>query len=172
VIRLGGDAIVNPLSGERITILAEAEAEAEASVLAWELELAPGGRVPSSHAHPVQEERFTVLEGQMRFRVGRRRVLAQPGDTVLVPPGTAHRFANPGQVPARVSVRTSPALGMRELLETAAAMAREQHAAGRRSPRLCCRGRRGWPPGPVPRWPAGSATPPGTSGCACGDDAR
>jgi hypothetical protein len=32
-------------------------------------------------------------------------------------------------------VRTSPALSMRELLETAAAMATEQHAAARRLPR-------------------------------------
>ena len=39
-------------------------------VLDWELVLAPGGRVPSSHAHPRQEESFTVLAGRMRFRVG------------------------------------------------------------------------------------------------------
>jgi mannose-6-phosphate isomerase-like protein (cupin superfamily) len=125
--------IVNPLSGERITIL---EAAADEDVLVWELLLAPGGRVPSSHAHPRQEETFTVTQGRMRFRVGWRMLLAEPGDTVVVPPGKSHHFANPGRVPARVEVRTSPALGMADLLETAAALAREQHAAGRRLPRL------------------------------------
>ena len=35
-----------------------------------------------------------------------------------------------------MAARTSPALGMQELLETAAALARDQHAAGRRLPRL------------------------------------
>jgi mannose-6-phosphate isomerase-like protein (cupin superfamily) len=129
----GGPQIVNPLSGELITIL---EAGAAGDDLGWELLLAPGGRVPSSHAHPRQEERFTVTEGRVRFRVGWRRLVAEPGDTVVVPPGKPHHFANPGPVAARVEVRTSPALGMADLLETAAALAREQHAAGRRLPSL------------------------------------
>jgi quercetin dioxygenase-like cupin family protein len=127
-----GHVIENPLSGERITI----RPRPDGSVLEWELLLAPGGRVPSSHAHPRQEESFTVLAGRMRFRVGGRRVVAGPGDTVRVPPGTVHHFANAAGQSARVAVRTSPALSMQELLETAAAMAREQYAAGRRLPRL------------------------------------
>jgi quercetin dioxygenase-like cupin family protein len=126
--------IENPLSGEQITIRRTA-ADTGGAVLEWELLLAPGGRVPSSHAHPGQEEVFTVLAGQMRFRVGVRRVLANPGDTVRVPPGTVHHFANAGDQPARVAVRTSPALSMQELLETAAALAQDQHAAARRLPR-------------------------------------
>jgi mannose-6-phosphate isomerase-like protein (cupin superfamily) len=129
----GRPEIVNPLSGERITIL---ETGVRDDVLVWELLLAPGGRVPSSHAHPGQEERFTVKEGRMRFRVGWRRLLAEPGDTVVVAAGKPHHFANPGPVPARVEVRTAPALAMADLLETAAALAREQHAAGRTLPRL------------------------------------
>ena len=40
--------------------------------LEWELVLAPGGRVPSSHAHPGQEECFTVLDGWLKFRIGGR----------------------------------------------------------------------------------------------------
>ena len=126
------DVIVNPLSGERITIRSAA---GDRSALEWELELAAGGRVPSSHAHPEQEERFTVREGRLRMRVGWRRVTAGPGDTVRVPPGTVHHFANPGSVPARVTVVTRPALDMQDLLQTAAALATEQHAAARRLPR-------------------------------------
>ncbi len=129
----GPAVIVNPLSGEQITIRATA-ADDGRSVLEWELLLAPGGRVPSSHAHPEQEECFTVLEGRMRFRVGGRRITAGPGDTVVVPPGTVHHFANAGPRPARVAVQTWPALSMQELLETAAAMAQAQHAAARRLP--------------------------------------
>jgi quercetin dioxygenase-like cupin family protein len=91
----GPDVIVNPLSSEQITVRAT-EADTGGSVLEWELLLAPGGRVPSSHAHPEQEERFTVLDGQMRFRVGGQRITAGPGDTVRAPPGTVHNFANAG----------------------------------------------------------------------------
>lgn len=123
--------ISNPLSGERITISGTG---ADGSVLAWELTLAPGGRVPASHAHPKQEEQFTVLAGRVRFRVGWRRLIAGPGDTVRVAPGTVHHFANAGPDTARIAVRTTPALRMRALLETAATLAQAQHAAGRTLP--------------------------------------
>jgi quercetin dioxygenase-like cupin family protein len=125
--------IENPLSGEHITIRRTA-AQTDGSVLDWELVLAPGGRVPSSHAHPEQEECFTVLAGQMKFRVGGRRITAGPGDTVRVPPGTVHHFANAGRQPARLAVQSRPALHMQELLETAAALAQDQHKAARRLP--------------------------------------
>jgi quercetin dioxygenase-like cupin family protein len=126
--------IVNPLSGEQIVILRNA-AETGGHVLDWELRLAPGGRVPSSHAHPEQQETFTVQEGTMRFRVGWRRIVAGPGQRVRVPPGTVHHFANAGPVTAKVTVESRPALRMEELLETAAAMAQDQHAARRALPR-------------------------------------
>jgi quercetin dioxygenase-like cupin family protein len=126
--------IVNPLSGEQIIILRTA-AQTGGEVLDWELRLAPGGRVPSSHAHPGQSETFTIIEGRMRFRVGRRRILAGPGESVRVPPGTVHHFANSGPGTARLRVESRPALAMQDLLETAAALAQEQHAAGRVLPR-------------------------------------
>jgi quercetin dioxygenase-like cupin family protein len=127
----GMTEISNPLSGERITI---SGAEADGSVLAWELSLAPGGRVPASHSHPRQQEQFTVLAGRVRFRVGWRRLIAGPGDTVEVAAGTVHHFANAGPGTARIAVRTKPALRSRALLETAAALAQAQHAAGRALP--------------------------------------
>lgn len=125
--------IENPLSGERITIVERPRITGDA--LVWNLVLAPGGRVPNSHSHPEQEERFTVLDGTMSFRVGWRRLLARPGDVVVVPPGKVHHFANPGPVPARVLVESTPALLTEAMLETAAALARDQHAAGRMLPR-------------------------------------
>lgn len=125
--------IENPLSGERITIMERPRITGDA--LAWNLVLAPGGRVPNSHSHPEQEERFTVLDGTMSFRVGWRRLLARPGDVVVVPPGKVHHFANPGPVSARVLVESTPALLTEAMLETAAALARDQHAAGRMLPR-------------------------------------
>ncbi len=97
--------IVNPLSGEQIVIRRTA-AQTGGQVLDWELTLAPGGRVPSSHAHPEQQESFTVLEGSMRFRVGWRRLTATAGQQVVVPPGTVHHFANAGR--GRPASRWSP----------------------------------------------------------------
>ncbi len=130
-----GRVIENPVSGEQIVIRKTA-AETEGSLLAWELFLAPGGRVPSSHAHPRQEERFTVLDGQMKFRVGGRSLTVGPGETVTVRPGTVHSFANAGRRTAHLEVETRPALDMQALLETAAALARETRATARVLPDL------------------------------------
>ena len=89
-----GQTLVNPASGERITFRTIA-AETNGELVAIDLELPPGGRVPGfRHVHPRQEERFEVVGGNMRFRVRRRRILAGPGQVVIVPPGVPHDFAN------------------------------------------------------------------------------
>lgn len=130
-----GRLIENPVSGERI-VIRRSGASTGGRLLVFDLYLPPGGHVPAGHVHPVQEERFTVVEGRMRFRLaGRRAVVAGPGDTVVVPPRTAHWFGNagPGEAHARVEVR--PALRMEEFFEATEAMARAGHLLGTRLPR-------------------------------------
>jgi hypothetical protein len=61
----------------------------------------------------------------MKFRLGRRKIVAGPGDTVIVPAGKVHKFANAGDEEARVRVEVVPALGMEELFETTVALANE-----------------------------------------------
>jgi quercetin dioxygenase-like cupin family protein len=133
VIAASENVIENPVTGERIVIHRSAD-DTDGAVLAWELVLAPGGRVPSSHAHPAQEERFTVVEGKLNLRIGSRPVVAGPGRTVAIPPGTVHSFANLSDEPVRVLVETRPALAMAELLATAAAMAQQQRSTSRLLP--------------------------------------
>jgi len=110
----------NPVSGERI-VIRESGARNGGRLLSFDLFLPPGGHVPAGHVHPGQEERFTVVAGRMRFRLGRRTVVAGPGETVVVPPGTAHWFGCDGQGPAHASVEVRPALRMEELFERTAA---------------------------------------------------
>jgi quercetin dioxygenase-like cupin family protein len=119
-----GQSIENPVSGERI-VFQRTGASTGGRLLAFELFLSPRGHVPASHVHPLQEERFTVVGGRLRFRKGLRSIVAGPGETVAVPPGTVHRFANAGEGVARVQVEVRPALRMEELLETSADLARE-----------------------------------------------
>jgi quercetin dioxygenase-like cupin family protein len=118
--------ISNPISGEQIVIHISG-AETNGRLLVFDVFLPPGQQVPSRHTHPIQEERFTILAGTMRFRLGRRGILATPSDTIVVPPGVAHWFGNagPGMVHARVEVR--PALRMEELFVTAAAIETGAH---------------------------------------------
>jgi quercetin dioxygenase-like cupin family protein len=119
-----GQVLDNPISGERITFRRTA-ADTDGEVLAIDLELSPDGHVPGTHVHPLQEERFEVVAGTMRFRRGLRTVTAHPGDSVVVPAGTAHRFENAGDAPAHVRVEVRPALRMEELFEAAVGLARE-----------------------------------------------
>jgi quercetin dioxygenase-like cupin family protein len=119
-----GQIIQNPVSGERIEFL-RTSADTGGELLEFELELSPEGRVPGAHVHPEQEERFHVLEGTMKFRLGMRTIVADAGDSVVVPAGRVHKFANGGDGPARARVEVVPALDMEELLYTTAELAHE-----------------------------------------------
>ena len=119
-----GQVLDNPISGERITFRKTA-ADTDGDVLVIDLELSPEGHVPGSHLHPIQEERFEVVKGIMKFQRGLKTITARAGDTVVVPPGTVHRFENAGDAPAHVRVEIQPALRMEELFETAVALAVE-----------------------------------------------
>jgi quercetin dioxygenase-like cupin family protein len=135
VLRDPRPVIENPISGERIVIRTSG-AETGGRLLCFDLFLPPGGHVPAGHVHPEQVERFTVLAGQLRFRIGRRTVIASPGETIAVPAGTAHWFGNPGTEVAQARVEVEPALRTQELFEATEAMARAGHIPGTRLPRL------------------------------------
>src|SRR2546428_9303186 len=76
--------IHNPISGERIEIRTSG-AETDGRLLCFDVFLPPGGHVPAPHTHPEQVERFMVLAGQLRFRIGSKTFLASQGATIAVP---------------------------------------------------------------------------------------
>jgi mannose-6-phosphate isomerase-like protein (cupin superfamily) len=61
------------------------------------------------HVHTRIEEIFYVVEGEVQIRVGDHTLRARSGDFVLVPPGVAHGFGNPGEDPAKMLLVISPA---------------------------------------------------------------
>jgi mannose-6-phosphate isomerase-like protein (cupin superfamily) len=129
-----GQVIENPLSGERITFRKTA-ADTDGELLAIDLELTPDGHVPGMHVHPIQEERFEVTEGTMRFKMGREKVTAKAGDVVVVPPGTRHKFENAGDGKASARVEVRPALRMEELFETTVALAEDGRTTSKGMPK-------------------------------------
>jgi quercetin dioxygenase-like cupin family protein len=125
VIAYAGQTLKNPASGERITFR-QTGAETKGELVVVDLELPQDARVPGGlHSHPLQEERFEVVEGTMRFRLRREKIIAGPGTVVIVPPGIEHDFANAGDEEALVRVEIRPALKMEQLFETAVALAEE-----------------------------------------------
>jgi quercetin dioxygenase-like cupin family protein len=118
--------ITNPISGEQIVIHTSG-AETDGELLVFDLFLPPGKHVPSRHTHPIQEERFTILAGAMRFRLGWRRILATPSDTIVIPPGVAHWFGNAGAEAVHARVEVRPALRTEALFETVATIEAGAH---------------------------------------------
>lgn len=133
-----GRVIVNPVSGERV-IIRVSGAQTGGELLVFDLYLPPGAHVPARHVHPSQEEQFTVVSGQMRFRLGRfgrRVILAQPGETIRVLPGMAHWFGNASATTSHARVEVRPALRMEELFELTEALGRTSSNGATRRPRL------------------------------------
>lgn len=129
-----GDVLANPVTGEQFTFV-ETAASSDGALLAFELDLRAGGGVPMPHVHPIQTERFEILEGTVRFRVGRRSFTAESGAVVEVAPGVVHGFGNPGPGPARMCVEVSPALEMEEMLREVVALAEAGRLTRRGLPR-------------------------------------
>jgi quercetin dioxygenase-like cupin family protein len=116
VIR-AGDTIENPVTGERI-VFHQTSRETGGEAVVIETFVQPHGFVAAAHVHPSQEERFEVIEGSVGFRVGREKIIAGPGERLIVPQGTPHKFWNAGESVARFTCEIRPALQFESLLET------------------------------------------------------
>ena len=129
-----GQTLENPVTGERFTFT-HTSASTGGELLAFELGLVPGGAVPIPHVHPIQTERFEVVEGRIRFRIGLRTRVAGPGEVVEVAPGVLHAFANAGDDEVRMRVEVRPALAMEQMLADVVAMAEAGRMTRRGLPR-------------------------------------
>jgi mannose-6-phosphate isomerase-like protein (cupin superfamily) len=116
VIR-AGDTIENPVTGERI-VFHQTSRETGGEAVVIETFVQPHGFVAAAHVHPSQEERFEVIEGSVGFRIGREKIVAGPGERLIVPQGTPHKFWNAGETVARFTCEIRPALQFESLLET------------------------------------------------------
>ena len=63
--------------------------------------------------------------GDDAFRLGCKKIVAGPGETVIVPAGARHKFANGGDMHGAGARQVEPALDMEQLLETTAELAHE-----------------------------------------------
>jgi quercetin dioxygenase-like cupin family protein len=116
------DGIVeDPVLRQRLRFWRTAEEDGE--VLHVEFWVDPGGGVPP-HIHPAVEERFEVMAGRPSFLAGKKWATADPGETVVVPPGTRHAYRNRSDEVAHVICHARPPSSLQEFLEDAAALGR------------------------------------------------
>ena len=117
-----GDTIYNPVTGERI-VFRQTSRETGGQAVVIETFVQPNGFVAAAHVHPSQEERFEILRGSVGFRIGRKKLVAGPGQRLTVPAGTPHKFWNAGEEEAHFVCEVRPARQFEALLETMFALA-------------------------------------------------
>lgn len=74
----------------------------------WEAIVPPGGG-PPPHVHSREEEGFYILEGEISFTIGDKRLVASAGMFANISVGTPHSFKNESSRPARMLISVAPA---------------------------------------------------------------
>lgn len=107
LIQLGaGEGPAFSAVGDVYRILATGDQTGGAYVLS-EARVLPGGG-PPPHIHHREEEAFFVLEGEITFMLGDRKVVAKTGAFIQGPRGTPHAFKNESNAPARILIFVTP----------------------------------------------------------------
>jgi mannose-6-phosphate isomerase-like protein (cupin superfamily) len=75
---------------------------------------------PALHLHYGQEEWFYVMEGEVRFQVGERKMRLGPGESILAPRNIPHTFSATG-APAHLMIAFTPADKMEQYFNDAVA---------------------------------------------------
>ncbi|HWI96688.1 MAG TPA: cupin domain-containing protein [Solirubrobacterales bacterium] len=121
-----GDRLENPCTGE-LGILVKAPWEGGDPSLEADLHVQPGGAVVGEHVHRHFDERFTVREGRIGFRLNGVESIAGPGDMVEIPRGSWHDWWNAGEEVGVARVRVSDGARFGQMIETLFGLARDGH---------------------------------------------
>jgi quercetin dioxygenase-like cupin family protein len=99
-IRIGGIAlrflIDGPASGASVTL--------------FEMEVAPGAKVPVAHSHDAYDEIIYGLAGALTMTLSGQPREIGPGSSLFIPRGAVHRFDNFSATPSRSVVIITPGI--------------------------------------------------------------
>ena len=87
----------------------------------------PGGMVPP-HLHIYMDEYFTVIKGEMNFKVNGETIVKKAGEQIMVPKGTTHAISNKGKEEVEMTVKYMPCADTHRLFEILAAFNAEKPA--------------------------------------------
>src|SRR4029077_3145835 len=107
VIRNAGTGRTVAVVGDVYRFLATGE-DTNGKYALWEAIVAPGGG-PPPHVHSREEEGFYILEGEIAFQIGDKRLVAKAGTFANMPVGTPHSFKNESGQPAKMLISVAPA---------------------------------------------------------------
>jgi quercetin dioxygenase-like cupin family protein len=105
---------VHEFMGERLTLL-NTRQETNGEVLEIDVSFKPTAETnvlkwQEVHVHPHQEERFEVISGAVRFRIGDREQTLTAGQTIIGPPNTPHAWSSADGKEIHMRAELRPAL--------------------------------------------------------------
>ncbi len=112
VVKPAGEGRTVAVVGDVYRFLATGE-DTNGKYALWEAIVPPGGG-PPPHVHSREEEGFYVLEGEITFTMGDKRLVASAGTFANMPVGTPHAFKNESGKAAKMLISVAPA-GLEEM---------------------------------------------------------
>jgi quercetin dioxygenase-like cupin family protein len=97
--------------GRRVTLLVDS-----VELAVTESVYGPGEQGPEPHVHHDHSDAFTVVEGELTFRLRDTTLRVPAGSFVLVPPDVVHSFSNEGEAEARFFNLHVPSCGFGDYL--------------------------------------------------------
>lgn len=116
--------VTNGATGEEVSFLRTA-AETGGELLVMEDRWTRSGHTVPPHRHPRIEERWTVLEGVVGYTIGDQQTRAEPGTSVVAPPGAVHSARDLGAGPVVVRIEMRPPLRWEDFVRQLFALASE-----------------------------------------------
>jgi quercetin dioxygenase-like cupin family protein len=109
--------VIEHLTGEHFTFRKTAE-DTGGELLRIEALVEPRGFAAAEHVHPSQEERFEILSGEIRYRVGGVERVAGAGEELVIPRGVNHVWENAGDDDLHMIIEFRPAQRTEEFFES------------------------------------------------------
>lgn len=97
-------------------VITERSLETDGTISRVEIDLEAGQGGPPAHIHPGQREIYTVDAGELTVTIDGESHAVSAGESIEVPTGSTHSFANHSNELARFSAEHLPALQFEEYI--------------------------------------------------------
>lgn len=120
-----GKIINNKKTGQQISFIQTAD-DTGGELLEMESLFQPHSTEPVAHYHPLQEEHFTVLEGELCVRINDGVKILKQGDKLRIKKNQVHSMWNGSSNIAKVNWKVMPASDTEYFLENGIGIANEK----------------------------------------------
>ena len=116
--------ISNKITGQDIKFIQTAK-DTKGELLEMESSFAPHSHEPPAHYHPLQEEDFIVIYGELTIRIDDQLRILRANDHLHIHSKKVHAMWNNSDEKAIVNWKVRPAMNIEQLLETVTGLAND-----------------------------------------------